>query len=64
MSIFEQVRQLMYSTISDLKKLGISEEEATDQVIGIIKINSENINNVDYMRILLNGLVEINKLEK
>jgi hypothetical protein len=62
MSIFEQVRQLMYSTISDLKKLGISEEEATDQVIGIIKINSENINNVDYMRILLNGLVEINKL--
>jgi hypothetical protein len=64
MSIFEQVRQLMYSTISDLKKLGISEEEATDQVIGIIKVNSENINNVDYMRILLNGLVEINKLEK
>lgn len=61
MKTIDKIRKLMYDTVSELKELGLSEDEATDQVIGIIRVNSANIDDVEYMKDICKGLVDINR---
>ena len=53
------LRNLMLDTISKLVKKGLTQEEATDQVIGLVKLNKDLVNDISYMKTLLNGLVNI-----
>jgi hypothetical protein len=61
MKTIDKLRKLMYQTVSELRELGLTEEDATDQVIGIIQTNSANIDDVDYMTTMCKGLVDINR---
>lgn len=53
------LRSLMVDTISKLVKKGLTQEEATDQVIGLVELNKDLVNDISYMKTLLNGLVNI-----
>ena len=53
------LRNLMLDTISKLVKKGLTQEQATDQVIGLVKLNKDLVNDISYMKTLLNGLVNI-----
>ena len=61
MRTLDKLRKLIYQTVSELRELGLTEEEATDQIIGIIKANSENIDDVEYMTTMCKGLIDINR---
>jgi hypothetical protein len=61
MKTIDKLRKLMYQTVSELRELGLTEEDATDQVIGIIQTNSTNIDDVEYMTTMCKGLVDINR---
>jgi hypothetical protein len=56
----ELLKKLMLDTIIKLKNKGLSEDEATNQVIGLVNLNRDVINDISYMKTLLNNLVEIN----
>ena len=55
----ELLKKLMLDTIIKLKNKGLSEDEATNQVIGLVNLNRDVINDISYMKTLLNNLVEI-----
>jgi hypothetical protein len=55
----EVLKKLMLDTIIKLKNKGLSEDEATNQVIGLVNLNRDVINDISYMKTLLNNLVEI-----
>ena len=55
----DELRQLMLSTIAKLKNKGLSEKDATDQVLGLVDLNREVVSDLSYMRTILNNLVEI-----
>jgi len=55
----EELKILMLGTISKLKNKGLSENEAVDQVIGLVDLNRDSISDIFYMKNLLNALVEI-----
>jgi hypothetical protein len=55
----DELRQLMLSTITKLKRKGLSEKDATDQVLGLVDLNRDVVSDLSYMRIILNNLVEI-----
>ena len=55
----DELRQLMLSTIAKLKNKGLSEKNATDQVLGLVDLNRDVISDLSYMRTILNNLVEI-----
>ncbi len=55
----DELRQLMLNTITKLKNKGLSEDEATDQVIGLVNLNRDVVSDLSYMRTILNNLVEI-----
>jgi hypothetical protein len=55
----EELKILMLGTISKLKNKGLSENEAVDQVIGLVDLNRDSISDIFYMKNLLNTLVEI-----
>ena len=55
----ELIRNLMLDTVSKLKEKGLSEKEAIDQVIGLVDLNRDSINDIFFMKTLLNNLVEI-----
>jgi hypothetical protein len=55
----EILKKLMLDTIIKLKNKGLSEDEATNQVIGLMNLNRDVINDISYMKTLLNNLVEI-----
>ena len=54
-----ELRQLILSTIVKLKRKGLSEKDATDQVLGLIDLNRDVVSDLSYMRTILNNLVEI-----
>ena len=56
----ELLKKLMLDTIIKLKNKGLSEDEVTNQVIGLVNLNRDVINDISYMKTLLNNLVEIN----
>jgi hypothetical protein len=37
----DELRQLMLSTITKLKRKGLSEKDATDQVLGLVDLNRD-----------------------
>jgi hypothetical protein len=53
------LRNLMLDTISKLVKKGLTQEEATDQVIGLVDLNRDLVNDISHMETVLNGLVNI-----
>jgi hypothetical protein len=55
----DELRQLMLSTITKLKRKGLSEKDATDQVLGLVDLNRDVVSDLSYMRTILNNLVEI-----
>jgi len=55
----DELRQLMLSTIAKLKNKGLSEKDATDQVLGLVDLNRDVVSDLSYMRTILNNLVEI-----
>lgn len=55
----DELRQLIISTIVKLKRKGLSEKDATDQVIGLIDLNRDVVSDLSYIRTILNNLVEI-----
>jgi|LakMenEpi03Aug12_release.lakeMendotaPanAssembly.Ray.scaffolds.fasta_scaffold3926730_1 hypothetical protein len=55
----ELLKKLMLDTVTKLKNKGLSETEAVDQVIGLVNLNKDSINDIIYMKTLLNNLVEI-----
>ena len=55
----DELRQLMLSTITKLKNKGLSEKDATDQVLGLVDLNRDVVSDLSYMRTILNNLVEI-----
>ena len=55
----DELRQLMLSTIAKLKRKGLSEKDATDQVLGLVDLNRDVVSDLSYMRTILNNLVEI-----
>lgn len=55
----DELRQLMLNTITKLKRKGLSEKDATDQVLGLIDLNRDVVSDLSYMRTILNNLVEI-----
>ena len=55
----ELVRKLMLDTVSKLQSKGLSEKEAIDQVIGLVDLNRDSVNDMFFMKTLLNNLVEI-----
>lgn len=54
-----ELRQLIISTIAKLKNKGLSEKDATDQVLGLVDLNRDVVSDLSYMRTILNTLVEI-----
>ena len=54
-----ELRQLIISTIAKLKRKGLSEKDATDQVLGLVDLNRDVVSDLSYMRTILNNLVEI-----
>lgn len=56
----EELRMLMLKTITKLKDKGLNEKEATNQVIGLIELNRDSINDLFFIKTILNNLVEIN----
>ena len=55
----ELLKKLMLDTVTKLKNKGLSETEAVNQVIGLVNLNKDSINDIIYMKTLLNNLVEI-----
>lgn len=55
----DELRQLIISTIVKLKRKGLSEKDATDQVLGLVDLNRDVVSDLSYMRTILNNLVEI-----
>jgi hypothetical protein len=55
----DELRQLMLNTITKLKRKGLSEKDATDQVLGLVDLNRDVVSDLSYMRTILNNLVEI-----
>ncbi len=55
----DELRQLMLSTITKLIRKGLSEKDATDQVLGLVDLNRDVVSDLSYMRTILNNLVEI-----
>ena len=55
----DELRQLIISTIVKLKRKGLSEKDATDQVLGLIDLNRDVVSDLSYIRTILNNLVEI-----
>jgi hypothetical protein len=53
------LRNLILDTISKLVKKGLTQEEATDQVIGLVDLNRDLVNDISHMETVLNGLVNI-----
>jgi hypothetical protein len=53
------LRNLILDTISKLVKKGLTQEEATDQVMGIVELNRDLVNDISHMETVLNGLVNI-----
>lgn len=56
----EELRMLMLKTITKLKDKGLNEKEATNQVIGLVELNRDSINDLFFIKTILNNLVEIN----
>ena len=56
----ELLKKLMLDTVSKLKDKGLNEKEAIDQVIGLIELNKDSINDLFFMKTILNNLIEIN----
>jgi hypothetical protein len=56
----ELLKKLMLDTVSKLKDKGLNEKEAIDQVIGLIELNRDSINDLFFMKTILNNLIEIN----
>ena len=54
-----ELRQLILDTITKLKRKGLSEKDATDQVLGLVDLNRDVVSDLSYMRTILNNLVEI-----
>jgi hypothetical protein len=55
----ELLRKLMLETVSKLKEKGYNENESVDMVIGLINLNKDSVNDMFYMKTILNNLVEI-----
>ena len=56
----ELLKNLMLDTVSKLKDKGLNEKEAIDQVIGLIELNRDSINDLFFMKTILNNLIEKN----
>jgi hypothetical protein len=53
------IRSLILDTVSKLVKKGLTQEEAVDQVVGLLDLNKDSLHDISYVKILLNKLVDI-----